>query len=349
MQISAQVLRLARLLRPALGLPCGSMAQGIDMEMAYFAKGRHRVGALLSHAIQIADVPCDQETNLLMRGLERGAVVHDLMQRAAVKHAASILAEANIPGFWIKGIPLGEALYPRSSLRHGKDVDLLVSESQKIEAFDALTKAGYELFWAKQRENPSRTARQLELHHEIGLVHPDRAIQVELHGRLFSVPPQGWSDPEPIIGQDMQAPSLTDPNYALYLILHGAVSNWSRLKWLCDMVRLCDVWDSAMQARIADRAEDLNCLPALISSLRLVEALWEDSKAGEWCSTLSTPIDERLARGLLNQFAATLSGTSVPSALNPIARAARRLTLREPFPKGQSRVQLLLRSLRQNY
>lgn len=319
------------------------------MEMVQFAKSRHRVGALLGHSIRTADLPCDQETDRYMRGVERGAVVHDLMQRAAVMHAASVLTEANIPGLWIKGIPLGEALYQRSSLRHGKDVDLLVPEDQKIDAFNALRQAGYELFWAKQRESQSRTARHLKLHHEIGLVHPDRAIQVELHGRLFSIPPKGWSDPQPVIGKGMSAPSLADPSYALYLILHGAVSNWSRLKWLCDMIRLLDVWDDIKRAKIADQADDMNCLPALISSLRLVHILWEDSKAEQWCSALGTPIDERLASGLLGQFAATLSGKSVPSALHPIARAARRLTLRQPFPKGQNRVQLLLRSIRQNY
>ncbi|MCB2066449.1 MAG: nucleotidyltransferase family protein [Erythrobacter sp.] len=299
--LSPQVLQLAAVLRPALGLAEVDQCEPITPAMIGLAVERHRVAPLLHRAAKLGGKPLPegQADALAMRSRDNARQA--LRQQAASLAFGGVLAQAGIAHAEIKGWRLGQLLYHGEALRQAKDVDLLVDPAGMEEALRLAQAEGYH----DRRKRPLRlwhARAELRFHRETGVRDPRSGVEIELHSRALEAPPQAWSDAALLHGQL----DLSCPAYVLYLLLHGAGTKWNRLKWLCDLARIAQLVSPEVRGDVVALARRCDCLPALAASFRLLAMLWGEELAADWRAALAMPEDDPRASAHLAEFAEAL-------------------------------------------
>ncbi|WP_409421566.1 nucleotidyltransferase family protein [Pseudaeromonas sp. ZJS20] len=146
----------------------------------------------------------------------------------------------------LKGPGLSQRLYGDMTLRHSKDLDLLVPPAQLWQACELLQAEGFTLLDAPPLHEANRRLVQRHYWH-LTLRHAQQSVMVELHWRI-----------EPLHAQhretQWQLPFARDRIAAgelLYLLTHGARHHWFRLKWLGDIQAISEavpgIWQEAQE------------------------------------------------------------------------------------------------------
>jgi Uncharacterised nucleotidyltransferase len=149
---------------------------------------QHRLMPLLHHQ-KIADVP--SETAILWATAYRTAALRALSAQRGLIRAHHILAAAGIPYAALKGAWLAWHAYPHPALRPMRDLDLLVPAERALDAFEALTKAGF--VRAPHQTMPLEHA--LAHHKHLPPLHcPSSRIALEIHTRLTDPQPAAVAD-----------------------------------------------------------------------------------------------------------------------------------------------------------
>jgi hypothetical protein len=143
----------------------------------------------------------------------------------------------------LKGPLLSQRLFGDVSLRTSRDIDLLVHPEAVARAEAVLLAGGY------QRSFPTRTLTphqwQVYMQHWRHFVyyHPQRHIVIELHWALTSTDlfsmqahRQMLSRARPVALAGAKLYTLSDEDLPVYLLIHGSLHCWIRLKWLVDFV-----------------------------------------------------------------------------------------------------------------
>ncbi|KLI63325.1 nucleotidyltransferase family protein [Aurantiacibacter marinus] len=292
--IPPQLRQLADAIRPALGLPQSGNAVTPEISLARFASERHRIGPLL-HRAWSGRADADGETIAYLAQAAAHNARCELRQKAGARKFGNLLDANGIGWTEFKGWRLGEQLYGESALRQSKDVDLLLPSDRVLDALNLAAKSGYRI-GGRSGNFALRKARWVLRHHrEIGIVDPKLRIEIEVHSRLLGYPPEGWSDPVVTHAAGGGTVSIDDPDYVLYLVVHGMLTGWKRLKWLCDMVMLMQKVSPAVRGATIARSRELHCEPALVASLLAVSELWGDEIISPWLAeTRTSPGDVRV-------------------------------------------------------
>jgi hypothetical protein len=247
-----------------------------------------------------------------------------LENQITVKNIGQAFAQAQIPSLLFKGSSLAQALYPEASWRHAGDIDILVPPEALHAAKTILGDQGFEsadtLF---ALPGPVR-ALALRSARDFLFVHRRNRQKLELHTRLiFSkrVSRESGRLPgalEPRIPADGALPSPeVNAAFAHYLLLHGAVSGWARLKWLADMLPLLTRLDADQQRAIADNSERTHTAAAVKAGLVLLQTLF----GGARLEPLKDWLRESAGTGLVNarvaRYSAWLSQNE-ETAANPL-------------------------------
>ncbi|VVT20545.1 nucleotidyltransferase family protein [Erythrobacter sp. EC-HK427] len=287
--IAPEIRLLAAHLRPALGL-ASEEAPPLTLAQAEWAMRRHRVGPLLHHALA-GRADGDAAVGALLRGSYERNVRRQLRHRAATQRFTGWLAERGHNALVVKGWELGAALYGDAGLRYSKDIDLLIGAAAMQDALGIAAANGF-LVSGKPAHQGMRKARLLiGRFKEIGVGDPDYGVQLELHSRLLVHPPPCWSDPEP---GDNNWPSLSNPEYVLYLLIHGAWTYWDRLKWLADGAMLAQRVERELIPVVLANARLLHCEEAIVAGLRMVGDLWGEALVADWLAHSNVPADDAL-------------------------------------------------------
>lgn len=186
-----------------------------------------------------------------------------------IQHA---LDAAGIPALWLKGIALGQWLYPAMHLRDVADIDLLLPDhATTLRAAEVLAPLGYAL------PNP-HIAGDLVVH-EL-LAWSDRAqLELDLHWDLSNdalfANRIGWDQLHtdaitiPALGAGARGPS---PVHALlHACMHRALNHLTgrenRLRWLYDIHLLWEGLAPAAQARVVSIAIEARLADAVLGAL----------------------------------------------------------------------------------
>jgi hypothetical protein len=201
---------------------------------------RQRVAGLAQQGLAGAGVAMPPE---IARELtRRAAVIADL----GLKYAAEsvrlqrLFDQAGIPVLFFKGASLAMLAYGSLAVKHGKDIDLLVSPDKAGAALALLEDAGYRLWKPAPRLTGTQLREVLRYGKEIELIHRDSNLQVELHWRLvvnsLLLKDVGLSTPrqEVALAPGQTIRTLGEEDLFAYLCVHGALHAWFRLKWLAD-------------------------------------------------------------------------------------------------------------------
>lgn len=147
----------------------------------------------------------------------------------------------------LKGAPLAWRLYSDIAIRPSRDIDILVPPDELEKAQQILENEGYSI---TQPEYPEYnfTSRQLQIFSKafshsfhVSYWHSMKNVYLEIHWKLgnsiheLSFPNEGNITRIGVAGSPQ--PVLSDEEWLLYLMLHGAGHGWFRLRWLVDIAR----------------------------------------------------------------------------------------------------------------
>jgi len=76
-------------------------------------------------------------------------------------------------------------------------------------------------------------------------------------------------------------PRISNNHYLLYLIMHGAISSWPRLKWVVDLALLLRKAQPQADAVFA-LAREYHCINAVAASLMMVDEIFPDMMPDAW-------------------------------------------------------------------
>jgi len=205
---------------------------------------RHRVTGLVQQALSDAAVmvPADVARHLAAQAQSTSrlslALVAETMRLQRAFDAADIAVLV------LKGAVLAQLAYGSLSVKHSKDIDLLVAPGDVSRALRLLENNGYAPAFPAARLEGATLVAFLRYGREIKLM--NNGLQVELKWKLAD-------NPRLLQGIDVAAPAervslaggaerggpasvrtLCEADRFAYLSVHGAHHAWFRLKWLAD-------------------------------------------------------------------------------------------------------------------
>lgn len=140
----------------------------------------------------------------------------------------------------LKGLPLANQLYGDITMRPLRDLDILVFPRDVEKAKEIVQEFHYRLYYPSFEPTPRRMKNWVKTNHHFSYQHEEKGVCLELHWRLgvvgneipLSLLPHGMHKVT-LAGQPITV--LANETLLIYLILHGALHAWFRLRWLCDV------------------------------------------------------------------------------------------------------------------
>ncbi|WP_321327399.1 nucleotidyltransferase family protein [uncultured Parasphingorhabdus sp.] len=308
----ALLLSLSRYLRPAISLPPRGVGEPISETLATFADNRHRVGPLLHMAMQnCADITATGPAATLLESACQKNLIASLKQKAAEQRISKLLKDHSIPFTVLKGRGLAQQLHDNSAVRRSKDIDILISPDRSRQAIAMMNQQGYIYKSAtlKRTEIPQSIRQKMELKRfkDITFIDPAVSVPIELHQRLFKFEPRDLTgDFNNSVQFDAQ-PSLSNSFYCLYLVLHGSLAMWPRLKWVVDLSIVARNMPADNRLEMLSIAATYGCDTAVAASLLMTEQVFPDSLDDGWQQILKPYMKARNTAELKDLFFETLT------------------------------------------
>jgi hypothetical protein len=197
---------------------------------------RHR----LSHQ-QIDDWLGEQESAKYMN--EKMRLVGNLREFIRVTDLWRQHGIAFIP---IKGPMLSYRIYDDPSCRMSRDFDFLLRPEDIRKTIELLKSAGYRdegYIWPQNSKNERFLMQKYD---QYSMFHPEQGVAIEIHWKLFKHAIIEKEPAERIVAENTQEIAFTGRSFIvfapefelLFLIIHGGLHAWARLKWLVDIHEL---------------------------------------------------------------------------------------------------------------
>ncbi len=142
----------------------------------------------------------------------------------------------------LKGPILAQQAYGDLALRRFDDLDLLVKPAQVLAARKLILAAGYR---PKFGLTPAQQETYVRLGYEETFQQTQNGVALDLHWSLLPrrysfapTPLSVWAAPARVELGGRAVPTLPAHKLLLFLCLHGAKHNWTRLGWLADIAAL---------------------------------------------------------------------------------------------------------------
>lgn len=153
------------------------------------------------------------------------------------------LRKAGIAFIPLKGFVLSQKIYGDATTRITGDIDLLLDPSDIIQAISALNSMGFVSAQFPWPSSHYQQQRLIRFRNQFALENNEKELVVELHWRLFYYPVLPPAQMNLIVNEnnttiDMHGRSFSVLNHELdllFLIVHGGMHGWRRLKWLVDV------------------------------------------------------------------------------------------------------------------
>jgi len=255
-------------------------ASNIDWPQFLHVIQRHRIAGIVWRNLQLACVDVPGATGPALSHAAAVTARHGLLLAAEAGRMRKRLEQQGVAALMLKGAALGQRAYGDFTLRHSKDIDIVVAPEKVEAALAVIAAAGYRRIHPPATlVQPALWRRYVAARKECEFIDPVRGIQLELHWRLtdnphlFPTPPQGsW---QPVTLQNaLSLMILSRDDLFFYLCVHGASHAWMRLKWPADIAALLADEDAAGIERLYRLAISRHIGPCVGSALLLCQALF---------------------------------------------------------------------------
>ena len=236
----------------------------------------HRVEGLVWHALRAVEAVPSAVAVELSR-MADDVRVEGIRAIGEALRVGGAVAAQGIPYLVVKGLPLAMLAYGTATIKNSIDLDLLVRAEDAVRTAAVLSGLGYQTLRPPRPLDGAEFARWSAVAKEAWMV-SDRG-QVDLHWDLLDQPDLlAGVDPWPgqrsvalLPGHDL--PTLSDPVHLTYLAAHGAMSGWSRLKWLADFAAFIRARPPGEREGLCDEARRIGNSYCLDQGLILAERL----------------------------------------------------------------------------
>jgi putative nucleotidyltransferase-like protein len=255
-----------------------ALADGVDWAGFMRVLARQRVVGQAHAALARAGVTAPQPFAERLAQGAAGVARRNLALGAESLRLRRRLEAEGIGVLFIKGATLSQLAYGGQTLKHGRDIDLLVAPEDAERAFELLLADGYVNIAPAGKLSAEDRQALFRLHKDVELARPAAKGSLELHWRLVD-------NPELLKGIDARNPSqevallngrlptLADPELFAYLCVHGATHSWFRLKWLADLSAWLAPKSEGEIVAYYQRAQDLGVEACAAQALVLRGAL----------------------------------------------------------------------------
>ncbi len=153
------------------------------------------------------------------------------------------LSDTGIEFIPLKGPLLSYRLYGDATTRFSNDLDILTEPAAVNRVGVILEEEGYTIYdrpWPKEKR---RQQRLQKYSHHISYVKDEKQMTIELHWRLMNSQWLNFREREEVIDQNLSVIEfagrsmtvLNNEMELLYLVIHGGIHKWGRLKWITDI------------------------------------------------------------------------------------------------------------------
>lgn len=218
-----------------------STAHNDAIDWRYFLRivKRQRVAGLVHNALLAAGIDLPSDIAQQLASSARRIAWQNAVLAAETIRLQRAFDAAQLPVVVLKGVSLAQLAYGSLSLKHSKDVDLLVPPDRAEEALQLLERDGYAL--RQPAEQLTDAQRHAVIQYSTEVAVRRGSLQVELRWRLTENPllftgVDAYSRTQDVALSDgASVRAFEEENLFAYLCVHGASHAWSRLKWLADL------------------------------------------------------------------------------------------------------------------
>lgn len=152
--------------------------------------------------------------------------------------SANLLEPAGIPHAFFKGTAFADQFYEEPSMRHARDIDVLIARQHLATVVERGLESGYRLYGDESALSAAERAYHLTIADEISLQSPHGA-HIEVHTQLDKT--GVLFDTRKILSQTEACDGsgflrrLPSWLHLIYLCLHHTRHRWSHLHWLADL------------------------------------------------------------------------------------------------------------------
>lgn len=213
-----------------------------DWQAFLHLTSRHRVEGLVAATLDQAGWPVPDGVRTALSEAAKRIARDNLAMAAALRGALNAFDREGIEAVVLKGVPLTMLLFGSLSVRHAKDIDILVQPDTFDRAAAIVGRLGYARVLPPADANP----RFVRIWRRVWKDQTFRraGVEIELHWQatnnpfLLSIPwqPSDWQTVR--LGRGNEVRTLAGADLFAYLAAHGAITQWHRLKWLADIAAL---------------------------------------------------------------------------------------------------------------
>lgn len=204
---------------------------------------RHRVAGVAARALRRSGVTVPQPAAQALRQMAASTAMQAMALSVESLRLSRLLTAAGVQPLFLKGSALAMLAYGDVSVRHSKDVDLLVPVTAIANAFAVLQQAGFQPSFHIASLPADRQRLWFRYSKAMDWTHTATGAQLELHWRMTDLPllddafTAGHQATVALTaGESLQ--TLEPDALLAYLCVHGAMHGWMRLKWLADVYAL---------------------------------------------------------------------------------------------------------------
>lgn len=248
----------------------------IDWALFYKLVRRHRVWHQVHNVFKHNRFECPITTKLAQFcEFDKKRI---LMTAGETTRIARAFTTEGIEHCFVKGVVLNAHLYGGMYTRPCKDIDVWVNANTYPVAVAALLTLGYKKKLPGYALTGFKERWYMRNKHDMAFYHPEKKIEVELHFRLsyFGLDffPLTAIPLAPINLLNIPVLAPQDDYHLLYLMIHGAIHAWIRLRWLQDIAlfiknKPCDL------KHVYNLAKQINCQHIVEQSLILVSNMFK--------------------------------------------------------------------------
>jgi hypothetical protein len=290
---------------------------------------RQRVAGLVHSALKAAAVEVPAPAGPAIAHAAAGIIRHSMTGAAETSRLMRLIENAGYPVLTVKGAALSALAYGSIALKHSKDIDLLILPEHAVAVIALLERDGYRITFPALALSPAQRGMLTRYGKDVAMRRAGPYPQLELHWRMFGnralLPTITARSPHQSVtlsgGTAVDTLAMADL-YA-YLVGHGAVDGWSRLKWLADLNALIVPLEEAEIVALHSHAEQLGVgRPSALALLLCAELLGLPLGAA-LTARLRASRRVRLLVGLCQRLMIPTDGGTEPSAW----RGGQRLSL----------------------
>lgn len=213
----------------------------VDWNRLLWLVERHRVAGLVHDALSSSGDRVPDPVIKRLAAAARRMARSNLVRASESIRLHRLFDAAGIPSMTVKGIALAQLAYGSLSIKHTRDIDMLVPPDHALQALQVLEAEGYVLCSPARDLGPAQRRALVRYAREVEVVQPGTGVHVELQWRLTGngnlLKGIDARSPTQTVGlpDGTAIPTLTDEDLFAFLCVHGAHHLWSRLKWLVDL------------------------------------------------------------------------------------------------------------------